>query len=57
MKKQKLVLKKVTLRDLNETSLDAVAGGYSTTCPVLSCRGTCDARTCSTCAQHTCIKC
>ncbi len=61
MKKIKtLTIKKVTLRDLDEPSLDAVAGGITATCLITICIGnTCpNHASCPiTCGEHTCIKC
>ncbi|MFZ0771840.1 MAG: class I lanthipeptide [Candidatus Sulfotelmatobacter sp.] len=54
MKKiKKLELKKVTLRNLDEPILDAVAGGITgVTCFISVCNGTCF-RTCETCGGGT----
>lgn len=48
---KKLAIKKVTLRDLDDSQLDSVGGGC---CPTVS-QKTCV--TCSTCAQKTCVIC
>jgi hypothetical protein len=58
-KTKKLGIKKVTLRNLDEPTLDVMAGGQSATCPIISiCGGSCPIRqTCLTCTQHTCVKC
>jgi len=54
-KLRKLGLKKVTLRDLDSSSLDAVAGGCCPTVNGKTC--ICTDVTCATCTQHTCVKC
>jgi hypothetical protein len=46
-KKQTLALQKVTLRDLDDSTLQAAGAGITYTCP-MSCPRTC---------AHTCIKC
>ncbi len=53
---KKLVLKKMTLQNLDEPVLDAVAGGLtSVTCFNSVCVGTCF-RTCDTCGdQNSCL--
>jgi len=59
-KLKKLAIKKVTLRNLDEPSLDAVAGGATGTCVVTicpkSCDGTCGA-TCHTICSTLCHTC
>lgn len=55
-KTKKLEIKKVTLRNLDEPTLDAVAGGITgITCFNSVCVGTCF-RTCNTCGdQNSCL--
>jgi hypothetical protein len=48
-KTKKLEIKKVTLQNLDEPTLDAVAGGYPYTPPSI-CGGSCP-------IDHTCLKC
>jgi hypothetical protein len=59
MKKMtKLAIKKVTLRDLDQQSLDNIAGGITgDTCFKSACDGgTCIVRTCATCGgQASCL--
>lgn len=59
-KKKQLAIKKVTLRNLDESTLDAIAGGATTstcsgmnTCSPMS---TCPITQCSTC-PNTCVLC
>jgi hypothetical protein len=50
---KKLEIKKVTLRDLDEPTLNNVVGGITgVTCFVSACKGTC-VRTCATCEGGT----
>ena len=51
---KKLEIKKVTLQNLDEPTLDAMAGGC---CPTIPCITKQEQDTCVTCTQHTCVKC
>jgi hypothetical protein len=53
-KTKKLGIKKVTLQNLDEPTLDAMAGGC---CPTVTCDTLCGQHTCVTCYNYTCVKC
>jgi hypothetical protein len=56
-KTTKLAIKKVTLQNLDEPTLNEVAGAITgATCFKSACGGTCPVRTCSTCGgQQSCL--
>jgi hypothetical protein len=56
-KTNKLAIKKVTLRDLDEPAINDVIGGLTgVTCFKSACGGTCPVRTCDTCGgQESCL--
>ena len=52
--KKKLVLKKVTLRTLNDSTLDLVVGGTSNNCPTfVACPHSGDVESCASTCDHT----